>query len=184
MNWTDGWAKQRIITIFSDVTNDCARDTISQMWGLAALSNEPISLLLNTPGGEVPHAMAIVQAMKACPVPVNTIAIGRVYSAGLIVMVAGKNRTAFPDTLFMAHEFHNTRQTSASYRSLKRARVADDWTYKKLLIHFQVHTGLSRERVKKELLSSEYYFDQTIAVDLGIIDEIIQDKIKIERIEQ
>ena len=178
-DWQSGWAKQRIITLFAEITNDAARDTISQMWGLAALSQEKICLLLNTPGGEVPHALAIIQAMKACPAPVDTVGIGRVYSAGLLIMIAGRHRRAFPQTLFMAHDFQNIRQVGASYKTLRGLRVADDWTYKALLQHFRDHTNLTIQEIKKKLLSVEYYFDENEALRMGMIDDIIMEKMEI-----
>lgn len=176
-DWQSGWAQQRIITIFADITNDCARDTISQMWGFAALSNDPITLLLNTPGGEIPHALAIIQAMKACPAPVDTLAIGRVYSAGVLILIAGRQRKSFPHTLFMTHDFHNTRQIGASYETLKGIRIADDWTYQRLLGHFRDHTKISVQEIKKKLLATEYYFDENESLGMGMIDDIILEKI-------
>ena len=179
MNWTEGWAKQRIITLFAQITNDAAKDTISQMWGLAAVSGEPVTLLINSPGGEVPHALAIVQAMEACPVEVNTIAMGRVFSGGVIILVAGHVRRAFPRTLFMTHEFQNTKEVSAGYRSLKRSRKSDDWTYETLVYHFSHYTKQLVSEVKKKLLSTEYYFDENEALKMGLIDEIVTGKMKV-----
>lgn len=179
MNWTEGWARQRIITLFAQITNDAARDTISQMWGYAAVSKEPVTLLINSPGGEVPHALAIVQAMKACPVEVNTVAMGRVFSGGVIVLVAGHIRKAFPGTLFMTHEFQNTKEAGAGYRSLKRSRKSDDWTYEILVNHFVHYTKLRIPEVKKRLLSTEYYFDEDQALKMGIIDEVVTGELKI-----
>lgn len=179
MNWTEGWARQRIITLFAQITNDAAKDTISQMWGYAAVSSEAITLLINSPGGEVPHALAIVQAMKACPVKVNTIAMGRVFSGGVIVLVAGHIRKAFPRTLFMTHEFQNIKEDGAGYRSLKRSRKSDDWTYETLVNHFTDYTKLSVPEVRKKLLSTEFYFDENKAIKMGIIDKIITDKISL-----
>lgn len=179
MNWTEGWARQRIITLFAQITNDAAKDTISQMWGYAAVSKEPVTLLINSPGGEVPHALAIVQAMKACSVEVNTVAMGRVFSGGVIVLVAGHMRRAFPRTLFMTHEFQNTKEAGAGYRSLKRSRKADDWTYETLVNHFTNYTKLPMSEVKKKLLSTEYYFDENQALKMGVIDNVITDKIRL-----
>lgn len=178
MDWQGGWQRQRAITVFSDITNDCARDTISQMWGFAAHSNEPITLFINSPGGEIPHAFAIMQAMKACSAPIRTVALGRVYSAGVVVLIAGAERLAFRGTLFMTHEFHNIRQASSPYSTLKSLRTADDWTYLNLARHFQKHTKLPLDQVKKKLLSVEYYFDENEALKMGLIDSVITGKIK------
>lgn len=176
MNPNDGWQAQRTIMIFSEITNDMARDVISQMWGMAAISKDVITLLINSPGGEVPHAMAIIQAMYACPVTVNTTAMGRVYSSGVIILVAGKERLVFPGTMFMTHEFVNVRQVTTGYRALKKMRMADDWTYQNLLEHFKKYTKLSVSEIKKKILSEEYYFDENEAVKMGVIDQIITDK--------
>lgn len=182
--WEDGWRGQRGIRMFSDIDNNLAAQTIEQMYGLAAISSDPISLWLNSPGGEIPHAFAVVQAMKACPAPVTTIALGRVYSAGLIILVAGAERLAFEGTLFMAHEFHNIRQASSPYSTLKSLRTADDWTYSNLVRHFEKHTNLPTDQVRKKLLSVEYYFDEKEALKMGLIDNIVTGKIGIAKVDR
>lgn len=175
-SWEDGWKKQRSIRLFSDIDQNLSGQTIEQMYGLAACSNEPIYLWLNTNGGQVFHALAIVQAMKACPVTIITIAIGRVYSAGLIVMVTGNERLSFPGTMFMGHDFHyDITQGQVAYTDMLRFKKEADWLCERLTKHFLSHTKLtSVEQVKETFLSGENYFDEKTAIQLGVIDRIVE----------
>jgi ATP-dependent Clp protease protease subunit len=66
---------------------------------------EPITLLLNTNGGDVYEALGIIDYMQALSVPVNVIARGRAMSAGAMILCAGTGlRAASKNTTIMVHE--------------------------------------------------------------------------------
>lgn len=172
-DFAQGWREQRSIHLFSTIDNNQADQVIKQILGLAAFSKDPIRLWLNCQGGEIPHAMAIVQVMAASPAPVYTIALGRVFSAALFILVTGKKRTAFSRTLFMAHHFFGG-QPNTQYENLKASRVAEDWLDKQMLAHYKKYTKSKNEKVLRRLyLGDDFYFNEEEAVTLGCIDSII-----------
>lgn len=178
-SWEEGWRKQRTIHIFSDIDQNTSGQTLQQIVGLAAHSDDPITIQLNTNGGQIHHAFAITQVMAACHVPVHTLALGRVYSAGLIILVTGKKRMALPGTMFMAHDF-SVETPPTPYGYVVNARKYEDWIFRRMLDHFSHHTKASKKTIQDLLLSKDYYFDEDEALRMGMIDEVIK-TIKIMR---
>lgn len=168
-----GWQKQRIIHLFSDCDQNAAYGIISQMYGLAAESDDPITLWLNTNGGEVRHAIAIIDAMNACPVVVNTVAIGKVYSAGLLIYIVGKLRIAFPNTMFMAHQFRSQQMELSRGDSIGR-HEAENKTEQWMLEHFKKYTSVPEAKIKRLFMGHERFFDAQQALEFGVADQIIQ----------
>ena len=67
--------------------------------------DEPITLLLNTNGGDVYEALGIIDYMQTVSVPINVIARGRAMSAGAMILCAGTGlRAASKNTTIMVHE--------------------------------------------------------------------------------
>ena len=111
----------RNIYLFSDIDQNLCSQAIQQMYGFTESSQDPITFYINTNGGDVLHAFALIAAMKHCPAPIHTLGLGRVFSAGLLIYVAGAKRFAYPNTLFMAHDFN------AGQGPYRRLKTMGDW---------------------------------------------------------
>ncbi len=70
-------------------------------------SHGKIKLLINTEGGELHAAFALVEIMQASRIPIETIAIGQCASAGLIIFMAGTKgmRSITPSCTTLTHNF-------------------------------------------------------------------------------
>lgn len=167
MDWASGWQKLRSIYIASDIDNNLSSQVIQQLYGFAAHSTDPITLYVMTNGGDCLFAFALIEAMKRCPAPVHTLALGRCFSAGLLVYLAGTRRLAYPNTLFMAHDFN---AGPGPYRKLQ---TMGDWIEQKIMAHFQRYTNLTADTIREKLLGSEFYFDEQEALAMGMVDEIV-----------
>jgi len=67
-------------------------------------SGEAIDLLINSTGGDVEAACAIVNAMHGLPCRVNTVCMGFAQSAACIILMAGTGvRTAFENSVLLIH---------------------------------------------------------------------------------
>jgi ATP-dependent protease ClpP protease subunit len=64
----------------------------------------PITLVLNTPGGDWYHGMAIYDVIKECDSPVHIIGRGQVMSMGSIIMQAGSFRMMSKHAKMMIHD--------------------------------------------------------------------------------
>lgn len=173
MNWEEGWRANRFVNIFSYIDQNMSENVIKQLFGYATVSKDPITILINTEGGQIFHGLAIVQAIESLDVPVFTIGIGRVYSCGVMILVSGKKRGAFKNTIFMSHEFTDN-TPEASYETIKLRMKANKWLYGRLIDHFTKYTKIkNKTKAARFFLSRDNYFDTETAAKVGIIDHVI-----------
>lgn len=157
----------RNIYLFSEIDQNLCGQAIQQMYVFAESSLEPITFYVNTNGGDVLHTFALIETMRRCAAPIHTLALGRVFSAGLLVFIAGTKRFAYPNTLMMAHDF------SAASGPYSQVRFMGDWIRSKIIEHFQHHTTLTTYTIENKLLGDEFYFDEQEALTMGMVDEIL-----------
>ena len=66
-----------------------------------------IKMLINSPGGEVPSAFALIDTMKGSKIPIYTYGLGEIASCGLLTFMAGQkgNRFITRNTAILSHQF-------------------------------------------------------------------------------
>ena len=85
----------------------------------------PVSVHLNTPGGEEVAMFAIHDAIRRHG-EVKVVAYGQVCSAGVLLLACAAIRVVTPSTILMSHE-STTSQGELGYRAAKDRRKVDDW---------------------------------------------------------
>lgn len=133
---------------------------------------ERLYLTINSTGGCLSHAMAIVDAMAMINIPVYTTGIGCVASAALLVFVAGADRTLTSNTSIMTHQPWDT----VEGRDLDFEAMEDyrELCKKRLLQHYEACTGMEIEAIKMELFGhKDRYLTAKEAYILGLCDSIV-----------
>jgi ATP-dependent Clp protease protease subunit len=132
---------------------------------------DPITLVLNTDGGEVYEALGMIDYMRTLPVKVNVIARGRAFSAGALLLACGTGiRAASQHTYIMIHELSSGNVGKATDLKSNAAHIEQlDMVLYKL---FEETTGKKVEYWEK-IARKDFYIDAKTAKDLGIIDQII-----------
>lgn len=99
------FAGPRRVFLFGDITGSKAEDTVNRLLTLAEENPEaPIDVLINSTGGDVEAACAIINAMHGIPCRVNTVCMGFAQSAACIILMAGTGvRTAFENSVLLIH---------------------------------------------------------------------------------
>ncbi|WP_200761282.1 ATP-dependent Clp protease proteolytic subunit [Poriferisphaera corsica] len=97
--------KNRKIILTTDLNATSARDVITKLIYLDQLdSSKPIDFFINTNGGDLDVALAIIQTYRQIKAPVNTHALVDVKSGGVLLVAAGTGRRiAYPSSLFTVH---------------------------------------------------------------------------------
>ncbi len=164
-----------IYLLFGEINTDSIRDACA--WILAEnISDNPhecLNMIINSPGGSLMDAFALISIMKSSAIPIRTISIGEVASAGLIIAMTGTKglRTIAPNTTIMSHNFSTTE--SGTYDELKRSMSVLDKTSEMVIAHYVKHTGLSKEEVKTKLVThKDIYLSPKQAVSLGLFDVV------------
>jgi ATP-dependent Clp protease protease subunit len=137
--------------------------------------NEEISMYINSPGGDAAALANIYDVMQMISAPIQTICIGKAYSAGAVLLAAGSkgNRLAFKHAKIMIHGIQclfpiigqDQVNSSNYYKFLKQ----NNDNIMKILAN---HTGNSLEKVREDC-SRDCYLDAKQACEYGIIDNII-----------
>ena len=96
----------RTVLLFGEITTALAERVGAQLLALAAESDEPIRMLVHSPGGHVESGDSIHDIIRYIEPEVRMIGTGWVASAGAAVFVAAKPacRFALPNTRFLLHQ--------------------------------------------------------------------------------
>lgn len=176
--------ERRNIYINGDITEDVAKEVIRQIIEINDYDeeqrlediyyrNKPISLFLTTNGGDTDEALAIYDVIKHTKTPVNIYALGRCYSAGFVILLAGEYKLAYPNTNFMFHELSYDPQdnclTTQEYYTQEFRK-----TQEKINRIVSQNTNISQEKLKEYFeKGKDWFMNAEEALSLGIIDKII-----------
>lgn len=131
-----------------------------------------ITVYIDTYGGALRAALAIYDAMRICSCPVETIGIGKVMSAGALLLAAGDkgHRYLAPNTGVMIHQISGGVHGTVNEMSIvldETKRLQD--TYIELLSH---HTGRTKTKISNDILADNY-MDAKTAIQYGLADKIL-----------
>ena len=95
----------RTVLITGQITQDLARDTSARLLALAQASNDPITVIVSSPGGHVESGDMIHDMISFIEPTVNIVGTGWVASAGALIYVSVpvKQRFCTPNTRFLLH---------------------------------------------------------------------------------
>jgi len=104
---SDQMLKNRTILLSSDVTSSTARRIIEQLLVLESMDKKkPITLIINSPGGDVSSGLAIYDQIQFIEPRVRIICSGLTASIATIILSAvdKKDRLTTPMTRFLLHQ--------------------------------------------------------------------------------
>lgn len=164
----------RIIFIDTEVNDEMMSVIQAQLLYLASVSNEPIQIYINTPGGSVYAGLGIYDTMqyikKSCVV--KTSCIGCAASMGAILLSGGTKgeRSALKHSRVMIHQPSGWAQGQASDMNITLVEVQKLKT--ELYEILVENTGKTYEEVEKDC-DRNYWMKSDEAIKYGIIDKII-----------
>lgn len=130
-----------------------------------------ITLIFNTPGGEVLSGLAVYDTMQAISCPIRTLCTGIAASMGAVLFAAGDRRQMLPHSKVMIHD---PLMNSVGGNALSVKDTAESLMKMRSIMGeiLAKHTGRSVKEVLKKT-SSDTFFDAQQAIDFGLADEII-----------
>lgn len=169
----------RTITISGEINSEVAKEVVDQLLLLESLSDEPINLIISSPGGHVDSGYLIHDMINFIKPEVNIIGAGWVVSAGVLIYLSGKkeNRYALPNTRFMIHQPSGGTQGQASNMEITAREIIR--TRSKLNELIARETGKSIEEVETHT-GRDYWLNTEEAKEYGIVNKIITTKDEIK----
>src|SRR3954465_1995492 len=167
----------RDVYLIGDIEKDNARLTIERLRELANDSNRPITLYINSAGGNVTDGLAIhdvVRHLVSRGIEVTIVVQGMAYSMGSIVLQAASDgrRLAFPHSWIMIHEpakWAGWQSTTAAAQHLERLKQMQDQIYRIL----SARSGKPLRQIIKDTKRNDFYLDAQKALEYGLIDSIV-----------
>lgn len=163
---------QRTVLIYGEITQELAKDITSQLLLLSALSDDPITIYVNSPGGHVESGDTIHDVIKFVKPTVNMIGTGWVASAGITIYLAAEkeNRYSLPNTRYMIHQpaggvSGQTTEIQIEAKEIIRTRERIN----RLIAEA---TGQSVEKVEQDT-DRNFWMSVDEAKDYGIVGKII-----------
>ena len=169
--------RMRDVYLVGDIEKDTARTCIERLRELAHDSNRPITLFINSAGGNVTDGLAIHDAIRhiiSRGIEVTIIVQGMAYSMGSIVLQAASDgrRLTFPHSWIMIHEpakWAGWQSTTAAAQHLERLKQMQDQIYKILALR----SGKPLRQIIRDTKRTDFYLDAKKALDYGLIDGIL-----------
>lgn len=175
----------RDVYLIGDIEKDTARGTIERLRELAADSNRPITLYINSAGGNVTDGLAIHDAIRhlvSRGIEVTIIVQGMAYSMGSIVLQAASDgrRLAFPHSWIMIHEpakWAGWQSTTAAAQHLERLKQMQEQIYRIL----SSRSGKPLRQIIRDTKRTDFYLDARRALDYGLIDAVVAGELPLPR---
>jgi ATP-dependent Clp protease, protease subunit len=163
-----------VFIFHKDFTNESCAEAIT--WIIESnLTPEPafdrLTLVINSPGGDLDSCWALIDTMQGSTLPVDTIGTGCVASCGILTLMAGNHRIATPNTNLLSHQF----STGAYDKQHELMSSVGLWKTinDQMIAHYKNCTGLSLKTIKEKLLPpSDVWLTPKEAKKFHIIDEI------------
>jgi len=163
--------RDRHLYLFETVREKITKELVQEMRALDRISNRPITLWINSPGGNIDCGFAIIDTIKGLRSPVITIISGEACSMAGIISVAGKLRYITENSTWMGHDMSGGIWGDYTTKVLDRAKMLE-----KLQKHvdefLMEHTKLSKEDLKKAT-HGELWLDPYECLKKGIVDGVL-----------
>jgi len=174
---------QRKIIISDAIDNKIAERVIRSLYILDGIDKEkPITIIINSPGGDVFSGFAIFDTMRLIKAPVITLVAGFAASMGSIIMLGSKKgrRYATKNSKVLIHQplIGGVFQGRATEIEIQAKEIQE--TKERIINLYVEETGQTREKIAKDI-EMDYWMTAESAVEYGLIDKIIESIDEIER---
>jgi ATP-dependent Clp protease protease subunit len=169
-------AKDRIIFLKENITKEVAAELSALFLYYDSVSQEEIiSLYIHCNGGDADGLSNIYDVMQMIKAPIQTVCIGKAYSAAAVLLAAGTKglRYAFQNSKVMIHGIQLAfpipgHDQSNSKNYLDFINKNNDNIMKILA----KHTGHTLAKIKEDS-KRDFWLNAKQAVQYGVIDEVI-----------
>ncbi|MFN7148509.1 MAG: ATP-dependent Clp protease proteolytic subunit [Microthrixaceae bacterium] len=163
----------RIVFLGTAIDEQVANLIVGQLLHLdAEAPGRPISLYINSPGGEMTGFFAILDTMQYLQSPVSTICVGQAASAAAVLLAAGEKgrRYALPNARVLLHQPHGGAQGQSVDIEIQVREIVE---LRERMVQVLVEaTGNDEARIVADL-DRDFILRGAQAVDYGVIDEVL-----------
>jgi len=163
----------RIIKLTEDIEDHHFDYFDSRMTILEKLNRKAITIKINSYGGDVYSAMAIVARLKEASqrgIKIHTKGYGKIMSASTAILAAGDKRSMSKLVDFMHHEASYSvegKHSEIQHEVKMSQNLSEKWCH----LMYEL-TGTSKAYWVKNGIGKDFYLSPDVCLDLNIIDEV------------
>ena len=164
--------KSRTVLVFGEIDMRLAERVTAQLLALAAESDKPIKVVINSPGGHVESGDTIHDMIRYCGPQVKVIGTGWVASAGAHIFLGAtkENRLCLPNTRFLLHQPMGGVRGQASDIQIEAEEIVKMRERVNRMIAKE--TGQPYEKIVKDT-QRNFWMSAEAAVEYGLVSKII-----------
>jgi ATP-dependent Clp protease protease subunit len=166
--------RKRIIFLGTPISDQIANLIVAQLLYLNGEDREaPISMYINSPGGQVYAGLAIYDTMQMISNPIATFAVGVTASFGTVLLAAGTKgqRYALPHATIHMHQPLGGAQGQATEIEIQAREILR--LKARLNEILARHTGQTSEVIERDT-ERDYYMGAQQAVEYGLVDQMLE----------
>jgi ATP-dependent Clp protease protease subunit len=169
-------ADHGLMVLMGEVENDSIKPVIE--WILyenhvSKKKRQELLLMICSEGGDLSAAFALIDVMRSSRLPVKTVGLGQIGSAGLLIFLAGTpgRRVLTPNTSILSHQF--SWGSDGKVHELFATMKEFELTQKRMVQHYKECTGLGEEEIRTALLPPhDVWLTAEEALALNVCDVI------------
>ncbi len=164
--------KDRIIILSGEIDDVRANVIVAELLYLDSLSNDDISIYINSPGGSVTAGMAIYDTMNFIKSDVKTICVGMCASMAALLLSSGTKNKRFclPNGEVMIHQPLGGAEGQATEIKIAAEHILK--IKEKINVMLANNTGKDIKIVERDT-DRDYFLSAKEALEYGLIDEIL-----------
>lgn len=163
--------RDRIITIKNDIDADEFARIDAAMSEMESNSRKSVTIRINSPGGEVYHALAIVGRLRASKCRIITEGYGHVMSAATLILACGDERRMSEYGWFMTHEA--SYEVKGTHSQIKQTVAQAEKEEVSWASWMQEHSERDLKFWRSVISNKDSYYSPNELLELGVIDEVI-----------
>jgi ATP-dependent Clp protease protease subunit len=136
-------------------------------------TGEPLRLYINSEGGSLNDALAIIDIMHRSETPIITVGLGSVMSAGFLIFTSGSkgHRLIGKNASLMCHQF--THELSGKYHDIKNSFSETERINERMVDVLHLACGMDKSNIRAKLLKpTDVWLSPEDVIELGIADHI------------
>ena len=168
--------EERVLELYGTIAEESwfDDDVTPQMFRNELFSGKgPITLWINSPGGDCIAASQIYTMLMDYPDDVTVKIDGIAASAASVIAMAGTKVLMAPTALMMIH--NPATITMGDHEDMKRAIEMLDEVKESIINAYEIKTGVSRIKLS-HLMDAETWMNANKAIELGFADDVLKDE--------
>lgn len=169
-------AGERVLNLFGEVTDESINDLIQQIIALNIVSDDEITILINSGGGSINAGLALCDAMAISRAPIRTVAVSMAASMAAVIFCSGAKgrREIFPSARVMIHDprVMGNLGVLTVKDSVELGKNLNK-TKQKVNEIIAKNTGHTLKQINKDT-SFDHYFTAEEAIQYGLCDKVLE----------